>query len=150
MEFKAETRLRVRYAETDQMGIVYHSNYLIWFEVGRTELFRELKLPYTMFEEQGLGLTVIEACCNYRKPARYDDDIIVSTNVKISSRKVTFSYLIYRETTLLAEGKTIHLFVNKQGRAVDAHSHPLWQQIKEIIEEHTREDTDSTLEYRGS
>ena len=140
MEFKAQTRLRVRYAETDQMGIVYHSNYLIWFEVGRSELFRGINLPYTMFEEQGLGLAVIEASCRYRLPARYDDEVIVSTNVKISSRKVTFTYLVYRESTLLAEGKTIHVFVNKQGRAVDSRSHPLWQQIKAITKSRDGED----------
>ncbi len=134
MEFKTQTRLRVRYAETDQMGIVYHSNYLIWFEVGRTELFREINLPYTMFEEVGLGLAVIEASCRYRLPARYDDEVIVSTSVNISSRKVTFNYRVYRESTLLAEGKTIHVFVNKQGRAVDARSHPLWQRINTISE----------------
>lgn len=132
MEFKTQTRLRVRYAETDQMGIVYHSNYLIWFEVGRTELFREINLPYTKFEEVGLGLAVIEASCRYRLPARYDDEVIVSTSVNISSRKVTFNYRVYRESTLLAEGKTIHVFVNKQGRAVDARSHPLWQRINTI------------------
>ena len=132
MEFKTQTRLRVRYAETDQMGIVYHTNYLICFEVGRTELFREINLPYTKFEEVGLGLAVIEASCRYRLPARYDDEVIVSTSVNISSRKVTFNYQVYRESTLLAEGKTIHVFVNKQGRAVDARSHPLWQRINTI------------------
>ena len=140
MEFKAQTRLRVRYAETDQMGIVYHSNYFIWFEVGRSDLFRELNLPYTMFEEQGLGLTVIEASCRYRQPARYDDEVIISTHVKISSRKVTFSYLVYRESTLLVEGKTIHVFVNKQGRAVDARSHGLWQQLQAHSSGHSSED----------
>ncbi len=134
MELIAQTRLRVRYAETDQMGIVYHSNYLIWFEVGRTELFREMNLPYTMFEEAGLGLTVIEASCRYRLPARYDDEVIVYSSVKISSRKVTFNYRVYRESALLAEGKTIHVFVNKQGRAVDARAHPLWQRIHAITE----------------
>ncbi|MFZ3100738.1 MAG: thioesterase family protein [Desulfitobacteriaceae bacterium] len=140
MEFTAQTRLRVRYAETDRMGIVYHSNYLIWFEVGRTELFREIELPYTMFEAQGLGLVVVEASCRYRLPARYDDEVIVSTNVKISSRKVTFTYLVYREATLLAEGKSMHVFVNKQGRAVDVRSHPLWQQIKAITKSSDGED----------
>ena len=75
------TNLRVRYAETDQMGIVYHSNYLIWFEVGRSELFRELDLPYTKFEEQGLGLAVVEASCRYRKPTHYDDNLTIFTDI---------------------------------------------------------------------
>lgn len=140
MKFEGKTSFRVRYAETDKMGIVYHSNYLVWFEVGRSELFRDLNLPYTIFEEQDLGLTIIEASCRYRQPAHYDDEIIVITKVNIFSRKVTFSYLIYRDSTLLAEGKTIHLFVNKQGRAIDAHSHPLWQKLKSTIEERDKED----------
>jgi acyl-CoA thioester hydrolase len=121
------------------MGIVYHSNYLVWFEVGRSELFRELNLPYTIFEEQELELTIIEASCRYRQPAHYDDVITIITKVNIYSRKVAFSYLVYRDSTLLAEGKTIHLFVNKQGRAIDAHSHPLWQKLQSTIEERERE-----------
>jgi acyl-CoA thioester hydrolase, YbgC/YbaW family len=140
VKFEGKTSFRVRYAETDKMGIVYHSNYLVWFEVGRSEIFRDLNLPYTIFEEQDLGLTIIEASCRYRQPAHYDDEIIVITKVNIFSRKVTFSYLIYRDSTLLAEGKTIHLFVNKQGRAIDAHSHPLWQKLKSTIEERDKED----------
>lgn len=141
MKFSGKTSFRVRYAETDKMGIVYHSNYLVWFEVGRSELFRDLNLPYTIFEEQDLGLTIIEASCRYRQPAHYDDEISVITKVNIYSRKVTFSYLVYRDSTLLAEGKTIHLFINKQGRAIDAHSHPLWQKMQSAIEEREREDT---------
>ncbi len=69
MKFTGKTSFRVRYAETDKMGIVYHSNYLVWFEVGRSELFRDLNLPYKVFEEQDLGLTIIEAGCRYRQPA---------------------------------------------------------------------------------
>lgn len=141
MKFSGKTSFRVRYAETDKMGIVYHSNYLVWFEVGRSELFRDLNLPYTIFEEQDLGLTIIEASCRYRQPAHYDDEITVITKVNIYSRKVTFSYLVYRDSALLAEGKTIHLFINKQGRAIDAHSHPLWQKMQSAIEEREREDT---------
>ncbi|HWQ71641.1 MAG TPA: thioesterase family protein [Desulfitobacteriaceae bacterium] len=140
MKFTGKTSFRVRYAETDKMGIVYHSNYLVWFEVGRSELFRDLNLPYKVFEEQDLGLTIIEAGCRYRQPAYYDDEITVSATVDIHSRKVTFSYLVYRDSTLLAEGKTIHLFVNKQGRAIDARSHPLWQKLQSILEERARAD----------
>ena len=104
MGLTSKTRLRVRYAETDQMGIVYHSNYLIWFEVGRSELFRELNLPYTKFEEQGLGLAVVDASCRYRKPTHYDDALIIVTEIeKITSKKVIFSYKIFREETLIAE-----------------------------------------------
>ena len=135
MGLSSRTRLRVRYAETDQMGIVYHSNYLIWFEVGRSELFRELGLPYTKFEEQGLGLAVVEASCRYRKPTHYDDELVIVTEiVKMSSRSVIFSYLVYREETLLAEGKTVHVFINKEGRPTDVHRNAIWSLLQPVLE----------------
>lgn len=129
-----QTPLRVRYAETDQMGIVYHSNYLVWFEVGRSELFRELGLPYTLFEEEGLGLAVVEASCCYRRPARYDDELIIETRVEeFLSRKVTFSYRILRDETVLAEGKTVHVFINREGKITDARNYPIWQEVLRVI-----------------
>ena len=137
MALSSKTRLRVRYSETDQMGIVYHANYLVWFEVGRTELFRELDLPYTQFEEQGLGLAVIEASCRYRKPSRYDDDLVIITGLDhMSSRSVRFSYQVYREETLLAEGKTVHVFINKEGRLADVRQYAIWTSLQAIIEKH--------------
>lgn len=135
VRLSSKTHLRVRYAETDQMGIVYHANYLVWFEVGRSELFRELDLPYTQFEDQGLGLAVIEASCRYRKPARYDDDLVVVTELdKISSRTASFSYRVYREEILLAEGKTVHVFINKQGRPADVRKYEIWSRLLPILE----------------
>lgn len=135
MGLTSKTRLRVRYAETDQMGIVYHSNYLIWFEVGRSELFRELNLPYTMFEEQGLGLAVVEASCKYRKPTHYDDELIIVTEIEhMTSKKVIFSYSVFREKTLLAEGKTFHLFINKEGRSTDVRNYSIWQLLQPVLE----------------
>ena len=135
MELSSKTRVRVRYSETDQMGIVYHANYLVWFEVGRSELFRDLKLPYTQFEEQGLGLAVVEASCTYRKPSRYDDELIIVTEIeKMSSRTVRFSYLVYREETLLAEGKTVHVFINKEGRPADVRRYEIWPRLQSILE----------------
>lgn len=134
MIISARTPLRVRYAETDQMGIVYHSNYLIWFEVGRTELFREAGLPYTTFEEQGLGLAVVEATCKYRRSALYDDNLIIETKVEsFSSRKVTFTYQVLRDNTLLAEGKTVHAFINKDGKISNARNYPIWQDVLKIL-----------------
>ena len=134
MVLTSQSPIRVRYAETDQMGIVYHSNYLIWFEVGRAELFREVGLPYTLFEEQGLGLAVVEASCRYRRPALYDDDLIVVTKVEeFSSRKVTFTYQVLRDNTLLAEGKTVHVFINKEGKTSDARNYPVWQDVLKIL-----------------
>lgn len=135
MGLHSKTHLRVRYAETDQMGIVYHSNYLIWFEVGRTELFRELNLPYTKFEEQGIGLAVVEASCRYRKPTRYDDELIIVTEIdQMTSRKVTFSYRIFHEETLMAEGKTVHVFMNKAGRATDVRKYGIWKSLESVLE----------------
>lgn len=135
MGLSSTTSLRVRYAETDQMGIVYHSNYLIWFEVGRTELFRDLGLPYTLFEEQGLGLAVVEAHCRYRKPARYDDDLTICTELKqFSSRRVTFSYRVMRGDVLLTEGKTVHVFITEEGRLADVRGYAIWSQLQSILE----------------
>lgn len=135
MGLSSKTSFRVRYSETDQMGIVYHANYLVWFEVGRSELFRELNLPYTQFEEQGLGLAVIEANCRYRKPARYDDELVIITKIDhMSSRAASFSYRVYREETLLAEGKTVHVFINKEGRPADVRRYAIWPLLQPILE----------------
>lgn len=117
----SETRLRVRYAETDQAGVVYHANYLVWFEVGRVELCREHGFNYRDMErEADAFLPVTEARVRYRVPARYDDEIIVRTRVaELRSRAVKFVYEIRRasDASLLAEGETDHVVMNGQGRA---------------------------------
>ena len=77
----SETTLRVRYAETDQMAVVYHSNYIIWFEVGRVELLRQLGFSYQEMEAEGLHLPVVEAKCRYKHPARYDDEVTIRTHL---------------------------------------------------------------------
>ncbi|MEA4903109.1 thioesterase family protein [Desulfitobacterium sp.] len=134
MSLLSETKLRVRYAETDQMGVVYHANYLIWFEVGRTELFRNLGLPYTVFEDQGLSLAVVEANCRYRKPAKYDDELIVITRLdKFTSRIITFGYRVMKGDTLLTDGKTSHVFLDKEGRVADVRKYPVWNDLGTII-----------------
>jgi len=116
-----ETRLRVRYAETDQAGVVYHSNYLIWFEVGRVELCRDYGFNYRDMEiEADTFLPVTEARVKYRVPARYDDEIIVRTRVvELRSRAIKFAYEVLRASDgmLLAEGETRHIVMNRQGRA---------------------------------
>src|ERR1700712_5146147 len=93
-----EARLRVRYAETDQMGVVYHANYLVWFEVGRVELIRQLGLDYKSMErEEQTGIAVVEAVCRYKFPARYDDELIVRTRVaNIRGSVLKFAYAIHR------------------------------------------------------
>src|ERR1700751_2173321 len=111
------TRQRVRYAETDQMGIVYYANYLVWFEIGRVELLRSLGLAYSEMEkDHKLILPVIEANCRYRAPARYDDEILIETRPALVRESVLkFAYRILRaghdreQPKLLAEGETIHV-----------------------------------------
>ena len=122
VEFKwSETRLRVRYAETDQAGVVYHSNYLIWFEVGRVELCRDHGFNYRDMERDAdAQLPVTEARVRYRHPARYDDEIIIRTRVSsLRSRAIAFAYQVVRamDEMLLAEGETDHVVMNKEGRA---------------------------------
>jgi acyl-CoA thioester hydrolase len=92
--------LRVRYAETDQMGVVYHAEYLVWCEIGRTELIREIGLPYAELERQGVKLVVTDAQLRYHAGARYDDPIRVTTRVtQVRSRAVTFAYVITHAST---------------------------------------------------
>ncbi|MFZ0392734.1 MAG: thioesterase family protein [Terracidiphilus sp.] len=122
----AITRQRVRYAETDQMGIVYYANYLVWFEIGRVELLRSLGLAYSQMEkDHKLILPVVEASCRYRAPARYDDEILIETRPALLRGSVLkFAYRILRNGTdgtkpeLLAEGETVHVVcdenLNKQ------------------------------------
>jgi len=112
-----ETRVRVRYAETDQMGVVYHANYLIWFEVGRVELIRQMGLDYKSMEtEDGCSIAVVEANVRYKAPARYDDEIIVRTHIaEFRGSIIKFAYKLYRasDELLLCEGFTTHLVVDR-------------------------------------
>jgi acyl-CoA thioester hydrolase len=113
------TRLRVRYAETDRMGVVYHANYLVWFEVGRVEWIRQAGWTYREMEREGVALPVIEAHCEYRQPARYDDEIeITARGTLLSPARVRFDYEARRvpESTLLAQGHTVHAAVDPDGR----------------------------------
>ncbi|TCZ75305.1 acyl-CoA thioesterase [Paenibacillus albiflavus] len=127
--------IRVRYQETDQMRVVYHANYLNWFEIGRTELIREMGFPYTAIEQAGLMLPVIHAELDYRKPARYDDIISIYTRIEACTRvRLEMAYQVHRreETDLytippfaetdgrepagelLVSGLTKHVWVNKE------------------------------------
>jgi len=115
-----ETTLRVRYVETDQMGVVYHSNYLVWFEIGRTDFCRQHGFVYREMEQQdGLCIMVAEVRCRYKAPARYDDEILVRTCLKQFRRRVLiFGYEVHRPLTaeLLAEGETVHVITDREGR----------------------------------
>jgi acyl-CoA thioester hydrolase len=110
----------VRYAETDQMSVVYYANYLVWFEIGRTDYCRQRGFAYRdMEKEDGLCIIVAEARCRYKAPARYDDEIEVRTCLKEVRRRVlTFDYEIYRKADdeLLAEGETVHVITDLSGR----------------------------------
>jgi acyl-CoA thioester hydrolase len=113
------TRLRVRYAETDRMGVVYHAHYLVWFEVGRVEWIRQAGWSYREMELEGLALPVIEARCEYRQPARYDDEIeITASGTLLTPARVRFDYEARRwpDNTLLARGHTVHASVDPDGR----------------------------------
>jgi len=111
-----ETRLRVRYAETDQMGVVYHSNYIIWFEVGRVEMLRELGFTYREMErDDDTNLAVVEARCRFKAPALYDDLVVIRTRlVNVRDSLLHFTYEVLRDAdgALLAEGETIHMVVD--------------------------------------
>ena len=112
-----ETRLRVRYAETDQMGVVYHANHFIWFEVGRVELLRQLGFSYREMEQKdGCFIAVVDARCRYKAPAYYDDTIVVRTQVKnVRDSVIHFGYQLLRDDgTLLAEGETTHIVTDAQ------------------------------------
>jgi acyl-CoA thioester hydrolase len=114
----AESRVRVRYAETDQMGVVYHSNYFIWFEVGRVDLLRELGFTYREMEQQDqCFIAVVDARCRYKAPARYDDEIVIRTHLKnVRESVVHFGYEAIRvgDGTMLAEGETTHIVTDAQ------------------------------------
>jgi len=116
------TQIRVRYAETDQMGVVYYANYLVWFEIGRVEFLRTLGFTYSQLEtEHGCILPVVEASCRYRAPARYDDEILIETRpAMLRGSVLKFAYRILRnaangeEQKLLAEGETVHVVCDAQ------------------------------------
>jgi acyl-CoA thioester hydrolase len=119
----SQTRIRVRYAETDQMGIVYYANYLVWFEIGRVELLRSLGLAYSQLEkDHQCILPVVEATCRYKSPARYDDRVVIETRPSLLRGSVIkFAYRILREPAeagqerkLLAEGETVHVVCDDQ------------------------------------
>ncbi len=111
--------LRVRYAETDQMGIVYYANFFVWFEIGRTDLCRQHGFTYRDMEQHdGLYIIVAETKCRFKAPARYDDEILVRTCVRVVRRRVlVFGYEVYRQTDqeLLAEGETVHVITDRDG-----------------------------------
>lgn len=111
------TEIRVRYAETDAMGVLHHAGYLIYFEIGRTEALREDGGSYADVEKSGRFLVVVEANVKYRSPARYDDVLTLATTVeKVSPAKLEHSYELRRGETLIAIGRTVLACVDDEGR----------------------------------
>jgi acyl-CoA thioester hydrolase len=113
-----ETRIRVRYAETDQMGVVYHANHFIWFEIGRVELLRQFGFNYKDMErEDDCFIAVVDAQCRYKAPVHYDDEVIVRTRLKhVREKVIRFAYELRNVATgaLLAEGETTHIVTDAQ------------------------------------
>jgi acyl-CoA thioester hydrolase len=116
---QSRVQVTVRYAETDMMGIVYHANYLPWFEVGRTTLLKEIGVPYRKLEEEGFRLPVLEVSAKFLRPAVYDD--ILDVTSVVSERpllRIRIAYEVHRAAELLATGTTLHAFVDRNGRPV--------------------------------
>jgi acyl-CoA thioester hydrolase len=114
-----QTSVRVRYADTDQMGVVYYANYLIWFEVARTEWLRDAGWAYRDMEAQGIALPVIEARCEYRQPARYDDEVRIATRASLLTPvRIRFDYelSLAGSPAVTAAGHTVHAAIGRDGR----------------------------------
>jgi acyl-CoA thioester hydrolase len=111
--------VRVRYAETDKMGVVYYANYFVWFEVARADLLRSLGWTYREMEEEGVALPVIEAYCEYKQPARYDDELdVTAKGSMLSMVRMQFEYEVVRKAdgTVAAVGRTVHAALDRAGR----------------------------------
>ncbi|MCH6258021.1 acyl-CoA thioesterase [Puniceicoccaceae bacterium K14] len=118
------SKITVRYAETDAMGIVYHANYMPWLEIGRTQLLKEIGFPYKQLEEDNLLLPVLEINLKYKRPAKYDDEITVITQFKEKPLvKIHLDYQVKRGEELLATGYSVHAFMNRDGQPLKAPRH---------------------------
>ncbi|WDV45206.1 thioesterase family protein [Clostridiaceae bacterium M8S5] len=116
--------IRVRYEETDQMGIAYHSNYFIWFDVSRTEFLRKIGVNYKELEDLGVLLPVIDVGCKYLLPAKFDDEIIVQTKlVQVKGARIMLNYVVSHNGNTLATGYTQHAFVDKTLKPINLKKH---------------------------
>lgn len=133
------TEIRVRYNETDRMGIVYHANYYVWFEIGRTEFMKDIGINYRSLEEGGILLPLVETHCYYKLPAKYDDVVLIKTKLsEFKGIRISFEYEIIRkcDNALLAVGKTVQAFVNSELKPVNIRndSFPVYKILKEKCE----------------
>ena len=123
------TEIRVRYEETDRMGVAYYANYFVWFEVARTEHFRRLGFPYSELEKQGMRLMVVDAQCKYKLPVTYDDVISVETQIiAVKNTSLGFRYTVHRNASVIATGATTHVFTDGEGRPMRIPRH-----VKDVI-----------------
>lgn len=117
IEIENRAKIRVRYAETDKMGVVYNGNYFTYFEVARAELMRDKGFPYTLYEEAGYFLPLLESFASYKAPAYYDDLIEVEARLQFEGKPfLKFEYKVFRDDTLICEGHTLHSFMNAETR----------------------------------
>ena len=116
---QSRTQITVRYAETDMMGVVYHGSYLPWFEIGRTTLLKEQGLPYRQLEADGFRLPVLEVSARYLRPAVYDDTLTLITTLREKpTLRIILEYEVLNGDALLATGRTMHAFIDRQGRPI--------------------------------
>lgn len=136
-----ESTITVRYAETDQMGIVHHSNYYIWFEVGRTDYIKKAGMSYDLMEQEGVLIPLIDSYCKYILPARYGDVLILKTEIEeLAFHKVKFKYQVLKKDynshkeVLISTGYTCHVFVDKSFKVINLKkkNDEIWKLISEI------------------
>lgn len=132
------TTIRVRYKDTDQMGVVYNGNYFTWFEIGRVEFLRSLGIRYLDLEKLGVYTAVAEAYCKYIKPARYDDEVVIKTRIRrLTDVRIEFEYSLYRkeDNELLATGYTVHAFVDKDIKPINLKKkhEDIWKLLEEAM-----------------
>lgn len=133
--FYSETRLTVRYAETDRMGIVHHSNYAVWFEAGRTDFIRKMGMPYSVIEEKGIMLPLSELKCSFKGIAKYEDEITVRTSIKeYTCARIVFQYEVFREGSekSITIGETMHAWTNTSLRPINIKKHA--PEVYELIQ----------------
>jgi len=136
----SETPITVRYAETDQMGVVHHSNYAVWFEAGRTDFIRKMGMPYSLIEEKGAMLPLLELRCRFKSFARYEDNLIVRTYIKeYTGTRLLFHYEVVRvgEDRVLTEGETLHCWTNRYLKPVNIKKY--MPEIYELIEKNVQD-----------
>ncbi|MGE5630472.1 MAG: acyl-CoA thioesterase [Caulobacteraceae bacterium] len=134
-----QTKIRTRYSETDQMGIIYHSNYFVYFEVGRTNYLEQLGMTYKEMEQMGIIMPVTEVNCKYIKSALYYDELTINTYIKeMGIARMKFGYQVYRGDELLAEGFSEHAFVGRDNHRplnLKKHNRELYDKMCEIAEQ---------------